>query len=96
MAKVFATLIENNEVVLKTWSSAAAFSKVESWLDDKFIYIATSSDFKGSFACSAMFSDELDESVDRVTGNNFNVIKTDNERTAYQLMFDARKAYLKK
>ena len=49
--KVFATLLSGDQVVLKTWPSVKSFNQTESWLDEKFIFISTSEDFKeGSYS----------------------------------------------
>ena len=45
--KVYATLIEDGEVVLKTWSSKAKFQSTEGWCNPKFISVACTEDLAG-------------------------------------------------
>jgi hypothetical protein len=85
MAKVFATFVENNRVVIKTWSSKSIFEQTESWLDEKFIYAATSADFKGCYSVTPMFEGEYCGMV----------VQTPIEKEAHALMVDARNKYLK-
>lgn len=87
MAKVFATLVIDGKVTLKTWPSKAAFNKYESWLDDKFIYLATSTEFKGDWMVSPTFSEDCE--VDGL------VKLTSKEIEAHSLMVRARNEYLK-
>jgi len=96
MAKVFATYLKNGEVVLETWSSAKAFQETESWTDDKFILITTSDDFKGkaSFPLSPMFDEKIEVSTSQPEGNGFNIIQTEDEIKAHNLLVDARNKYL--
>ena len=98
MAKVFATLVENGEVVLKTWSSAVVFEKTESWLDEKFIYAVTTSEFKGKhcYPPVPMFSDDLDFDIEPVKSNlpTLDVIYSPDQQRAYKLMFEARNKHL--
>jgi hypothetical protein len=90
MAKVFAVILEDQDLVLKTWSSAKLFNKTESWLDDKFICIATSDDFKGnnSFPPRGVFDDEI------IEGEVSFFIRTQNEIAAHNIMHDARNNYM--
>jgi len=96
MAKVFATYLKNGEVVLETWSSAKDFQKNESWTDDKFIRIATTDDFKGkaSFPLSPMFDEKIEVSTTKPEGNGFNIIQSEDEITAHNILVDARNKYL--
>lgn len=95
MSKVFATLIEDNKVVLKTWPSANAFSRAESWVDNKFIYIATSKEFIGDWLVSAMFDYKvgLDQGGDIMRG--FRILLSKEKIVAHNLMYDARQSYIK-
>ena len=96
MAKVFATLREDNKVVLKTWSSAAAFLKTETWLDEKFITVTTSDDFKGkgSFPLCPMYDEEIEVTTSKPQGNGFNIIYKENDVASHNLLFQARNQYL--
>nr|WP_075497181.1 hypothetical protein [Moritella viscosa]SHO03604.1 Putative uncharacterized protein [Moritella viscosa] len=96
MAKVFATYLKNDTVVLEEWSSAKAFQETESWSDEKFIYIATTDDFKGkaSFPLCPLYSEKL-ERVTEPNSKGFSIAHTDNEIKAHNLMFEARNRYLK-
>ena len=95
MAKVFATYIQNDEVTLETWSSVKAFETNEEWNDQKFIYIATSNDFKGksSFPASPIYIEKLKVETEKPVKNGFNIILTPNEITAHNLMVEARNKY---
>lgn len=98
MAKVFATYLKNDTVILEEWSSAKAFQENESWTDEKFLNIATSDDFKGkaSFPLSPLYSEKLEpEPVTEQNSNGFNVIHTEQEIEAHNLMVEARNKYLK-
>lgn len=60
MAKVFAVVEDtDSSVQLLSWPSAAAFLRSgESFLDDKFIYIATTDDYKKEGLFSAPMREE--------------------------------------
>jgi len=94
MAKVFATYIENDTVTLKTWPNMKSFNKNESWLDEKFILIATSDDFKGkkSFPLSPMYDEK--ETFIEPKGNGITFALNKNEIEAHNLLFEARNEYL--
>ena len=95
MAKVFATLVENGLVVLNTWSSAAQFGKTESWVDEKFIYVAISTDFKETWDSEAMYTDDLEPALtDKPPKGSFEFVYSDNQRAAHALMCEARRKYL--
>ena len=96
MAKIFATYLKDNEVVLETWSSAKAFEKSEQWTDNKFILIASTDDFKGkaSFPLDPMYTDKLIEPDSDLKSNGFNITHTENERTAHNLLVEVRNKYL--
>lgn len=46
MAKVIATVLVNDKVVLKTWSSKKSFEQNGSWVDEKLIFACTTTDHK--------------------------------------------------
>lgn len=82
MAKVFATLISNNRVIIKEWRSKRSFEATESYLDDKYIFIATTDDFKGksSFPLAPMYT--------------YRVESGSVEAVAHNLLYNARNNYL--
>jgi hypothetical protein len=87
MAKVFATLVQNGKVVLKTWSSKKAFQSEESWLDEKFIFSCTSDDMKGGGnLCNPMYTYPHENGP-------FMIVYTPLQLEAHQLMCDARTAH---
>jgi hypothetical protein len=90
MAKVFAVILQDQIPTLKTWSSAKYFGESESWLDDKFICVATSDDFKGnhSFPASPIFDERI------IEGEVSFFIRTPNEIIAHNIMHDARNNYM--
>jgi hypothetical protein len=95
--KVFATMLENKEVVLKTWSSISDFNKTESWTDEAFIYIATSKEFKGDHLVSPIFDDDLEpDSNVRPPIGSFRIMHTKNQVKAHNLMCQARRDYMRK
>jgi hypothetical protein len=96
MAKVFATLIENNAVVLKQWPSKAAFQSAESWVDNKFIAIATTDDFKGksSFPANAMYDFEIGPPDEYPKSKSFHIIQSKEEVQSHNLLFNARNEHL--
>jgi hypothetical protein len=91
MAKVFATVLEKGNVLLKTWPSAKSFNKTESWLDPKFIYVATSDDFKGknSFPYNPLFDEKISLS------DNSLIIRTIHDVNAHNIMYSARNNHLR-
>jgi hypothetical protein len=98
MAKVFATQVEDGVVVLKTWPSAIAFEKTESWCSDEFIYTATSSDFNGdhSFPPAPMFDCDLEPKRECTTEKgSFELVYSDTQRAAHALMCEARRKHFK-
>ena len=42
--KIYATEIKRGEVVVNQWPSKKAFESTESWVDPKFIHVATAKD----------------------------------------------------
>lgn len=96
MTTVFATLIDKGKVVLRKWRSASEFNKSESWCNDKFIYIATSSDFKGGTFVSPMFDSRIEVDVSSSDQNaSYTIFKSREQIVAHNLMFEARQKYLK-
>ena len=93
--KVFATLLINGGVLLKTWPSLAKFNKSESCFDDKFIFIATSKDFKGDWLTAALFDCDLEiESHVRPVKGEFRIMYNANHRKAHSIMCQARRDYM--
>ncbi len=93
--KVFATTVENNVIKLHTWSSVKRFHVSESWLDEKFIHIATSSDFKGDGGfISYPLYDTKKEFVESTCSKSFSLISTQHEVDSHNIMFYARKKHL--
>ncbi len=81
--KVFTTLLSGDQVVLKTFSSVKEFNQTESWLDEKFIFIATSEDFKEGAYLTPQLNGE------------FGVQYSQHELDANYLLCEARCKHLK-
>ena len=84
--KVFTTLLSGDQVVLKTFSSVKEFNQTESWLDKKFIFIATSEDFKEGAYLTPHFNPLKGES---------GIKYSQNELDANYLLCEARCKHLK-
>mgnify|MGYP003669122960 FL=1 len=94
MAKVFAVILKNKKLVLKTWFSAKLFEKTESWVDDKFICLATSDGFKGknSFPLSPIYDEKA--AFTELNCNGYCIFQSKNEIEAHNIMHEARNKHL--
>ncbi|MUK37575.1 hypothetical protein GNP82_08425 [Aliivibrio fischeri] len=98
MAKVFAVIKEQDGLKLREWSSRAVFSKTESFLDSKWIYIASTSDYKDL----GLFNEpeETMESKSSIASHkcfpSFFVVKTNDEIEAHNMLYRAFKKHFKK
>jgi hypothetical protein len=90
MTKVFAVILQKEELALKTWSSIKLFNKTDSWIDNKFIFIATSNDFIGntSYPARPIFDDKISHST-----TSF-IARTQHEINAHNIMYKARNKHL--
>ncbi|UTZ44568.1 hypothetical protein [Vibrio campbellii] len=85
MAKVFAVTNENGALTLHTWSSAAAFGKDgNSFLDERFIAIATTNDYR-----DGMYNELVEQ------GNVWGIVYTQEQRDAKNMLHEALKAHFK-
>ena len=91
--KVFATERVNGTVKLTEFSSKRAFEQSNSWIDDKFIFIATSEDFK-----SGSYSDKHSNYVAPQRGHlkSLTVIYSPDQLAANHLLCNAAAKYLNK
>lgn len=80
MAKVFAVVRSESgaHLSLLSWRSKKAFSEHNSWLDERFIYVASTDDHK----LNGLFSAYLE-------GDEILVVHTTEEIEAHNMMVDA-------
>ncbi len=92
MAKVFAVVkSQQGDLELLSWASAAQFMKEgNSFLDERFIYVATTDDHKnmGMFQCGH-------ENPDKAKGH-FGVALSREQLKAHKMMCDAFKSHFKR
>lgn len=80
--KVYATKKVNGKVRLDVFKSVSEFEKSESWIDDKWIFICTSKDFKESMFSEPHF-------------NEYGIVYNADQLKAYNLMHIAQQDYMK-
>ncbi|MDD9195842.1 hypothetical protein PVK62_08310 [Aliivibrio sp. S3MY1] len=98
MAKVFAVAKEQGVLTLFEWSSKAAFSKTESFIDSKWIYIATTTDYKkeGLFNEPEESTESKRSIVPHKCFPSFFVKRTEDEIEAHNMLYRAFKRHFKK
>lgn len=95
MAKVFAVVKnDKDELELLIWNSKKSFESENSWMDDKFLCLGSTDDYKNEGVYNSE-KEHIDPDVPFCNGEGFRILASKESVEAHNMMHHAFKAHFK-